>query len=130
MNKNSSRETILNFIAEFSLHGNRQQVIECFTQGYCYWFAYILQGRFIEFFRDTAIMYDDIANHFGCLIDGRIYDITGDVTDKYNWKLWYEAYLEDPLRGERIERDCVYKLPIEEQGAFLILYKKYNIIKV
>ena len=95
------------FIERFTERGNRPQVEDCFTNGCCFWFAYTLYARFALEASNVEIMYDDIANHFGCRIDEKIYDITGDVTDKYRWKEWIEAYYEDVLRGNRIIRDCV-----------------------
>lgn len=74
-----------------------------FTNGCCYWFAVVLFGRFIR--NGAEIMYDSVANHFGTKIDDRIYDITGDVTDKYSWKPW--ADVDDPLLRQRITRDCI-----------------------
>ena len=80
-----------------------EDVDEIFTCGCCYWFAAILFGRFI---RDGAtIMYDDIANHFGTRIKGRVYDITGDVTDTYTWVPWES--ITDKSHRERIIRDCI-----------------------
>lgn len=74
-----------------------------FTSEACYWFAYILYRRFI---RSSAIlMYAGADNHFGTKIYGKVYDITGDVTDKYAWKPWLE--LEDEFEKERIIRDCI-----------------------
>lgn len=29
---------------------------------------------------------DYVANHFGCKIQERVYDITGDVTEQYKWE--------------------------------------------
>ena len=95
------------FIDRFTQNGKRQEVIDCFTNGCCFWFAYTLHGRFVMETSDVIIVYDDIMNHFGCRINGRVYDITGDVTDKYNWRDWIEVYREDVLRGNRIIRDCV-----------------------
>ncbi len=41
---------VLMFIGRFSTDGHnyRQEVIEAFTRGCCYWFAYILEARFGE----------------------------------------------------------------------------------
>ena len=74
-----------------------------FTCGCCYWFAQILFIRFIR--DDTTIMYSISDNHFGTRINGRVYDITGDVTDKYDWKPWIE--FQDDVEKERIVRDCI-----------------------
>lgn len=72
-----------------------------FTNGCCYWFAYIIKGRFDE----AKIMYDSINNHFGTMINDRVYDVTGDVTDKYSWEPWEN--FDDELEKSRIVRDCI-----------------------
>lgn len=73
-----------------------------FTQGCCFWFASILCERFPT---NSRIMYDQVMNHFVAEIDGRLYDITGDVTDSYNVEPWDE--LDDDLLRQRIVRDCI-----------------------
>lgn len=89
-----------NFLKRFHLSEN---VDEVFTCGCCYWFAAVLFGRFI---RDGAtIMYDEVANHFGTRIKGKVYDITGDVTNKYKWVPW-ESITDSSLRAS-IVRDCI-----------------------
>ena len=105
-------KTVLAFISEFTNKGQWQEVITSFTCGNCYWFAWILQGRFFN--SNVTIVYDEIANHFGCAIDNKVYDITGDVTNNYNWDNWSEVYLRDPLLGDRIIRDCVLKEKFNE----------------
>lgn len=77
------------------------EIDKTFTEGCCYWFAVILHIRF----QNSEIMYDEIANHFVVLIDDRLYDITGDVTDKYNVIRWSD--LDDDLLKERIIKDCI-----------------------
>lgn len=72
-----------------------------FTCGCCYWFAAILCQRFPE----SRLMYDQVENHFVTEIGGRLYDITGDVTEQYNVEPWDE--LDDPLLKARIVRDCI-----------------------
>ena len=96
---------ILVFIGRFSTDGSdyREQVIEAFTQGCCYWFAYILSVRFAAY--APEIVHDDVACHFACKIDGRVYDITGDATDGYDWKPW-DKY-DDEAHKQRIEEQCI-----------------------
>ena len=96
------KKTVLKFIANFQNDGT----IETFTRGCCYWFAYILHERF----PDSFITYDEIINHFGCYIDGVVYDITGDVSDKYNWVFWDTIESQDPKLHSIIVRDCVLKV--------------------
>ena len=51
------------------------------------------------------MMYDPVINHFVAEIDNRLYDITGDVTGKYDVVPW-DSY-EDDLEKERIIKYCV-----------------------
>ena len=82
---------VLMFIGRFSHdhEGEREQVIKCLTEGACYWFAFILHQRFMAY--NPRLMIDYDARHFGCEIAGRVYDITGDATDKFTWKPWLEC---------------------------------------
>lgn len=101
-------EEVIAFINRFTNNGKRQEVIECFTCGCCYWFALMLDVRFWPDCNDnTIVMYDQVTNHFGCEIQGRVYDITGDVTDEYFWKPWSVVCMQDPLLEKRITRDCI-----------------------
>lgn len=91
---------VQNFLSRF--HSNKD-IDTVFTSGCCYWFAAVLFGRFI---RDGAeIMYDQTVNHFGTKIKGRVYDITGDVTNKYKWESW--SKMNDESLRKRIVRDCI-----------------------
>ena len=51
-------------------------------------------------------MYDPVANHFAAGIQGRNYDITGDITDLYRMVPW-EDYDFDPSARKRIEEYCI-----------------------
>ena len=93
-------EEVANFLKRFHAFDNIDDV---FTLGCCYWFAHILYFRFPH----SRIMYDQVVNHFGTEIDGRIYDITGDVTDKYDMIPWSRMHIIDPILADRIERDCI-----------------------
>ena len=110
-NKEEKNKIILNFINRFTSNGTRKEVIDCFQNGCCYWFAYILVKRFEDFYLpQSKIYYDEIANHFGYYDQeaNRVYDITGDVTNKYNKKLSFEEVInKDLLHAKRIVRDCI-----------------------
>jgi hypothetical protein len=93
------KKEIMNFIKRFQT----KETVEVFTCGCCYWFAFILNHRF----ENSVIMYDTVINHYGTLIDGAVYDITGDVSDKYNWKIWDEVKTIDELWYKRLVRDCI-----------------------
>lgn len=94
-------DNVNDFIHYFHHVSQTQNITEVFTSGCCYWFAYILCGRFPE----AKLMYDLAANHFVAEIGGKLYDITGEVTDQYNVIEW-DKY-DDSLHKERIIRDCV-----------------------
>lgn len=76
---------------------------DVFTRGCCYWFSYILFCRFEK--SGAKIMYSSVDNHFATMIGGRVYDITGDVTDQYMWENWEN--FGDSIEKKRIIRDCV-----------------------
>lgn len=98
---------ILNFINQFTKNGTRKEVIDCFLNGCCFWFAEILYSRFCNFSNRSMIVYDEIIGHFGCKIDDRVYDITGDVTENYQWTVWNYIITTETNRAERIIRDCI-----------------------
>lgn len=74
-----------------------------FTHGCCYWFAMILMLRFANY--HPQMMYDQIDNHFGVKLGEKVYDITGDITTKYNMVPWNS--ISDIALKARILRDCV-----------------------
>lgn len=96
-----AKEEILQFIARFA--GS----IETFTSGCCFWFAHILAERFRG---HAEIVLAVVENHFVARIDGRLYDVTGDVTEEYKDSVlvaWDKMDEYDSLQKERIVRDCV-----------------------
>lgn len=94
-------EDILKFIAGFKDKG----VIECFTSGYCYWFAYILMTRFCKL--EPDIMYDPVVGHFITRIKGTDFDVTGDVSGKYHPFLWERD--SKAYEYSRVFKDCILK---------------------
>lgn len=93
-------EEVEGFLARFHEHDS---VDDVFTNGCCYWFAIILACRFA--FYGAEIMYDEVENHFGTMVNGRVFDVTGDVTDKFRWVPWKS--MSDTLLTSRIVRDCI-----------------------
>lgn len=81
-----------------------ENITDVLSNGCCYWFAKILYDRF-SMTHGAAIVYDEVENHFGTKINGRVYDITGDVTFKYEWSPWSD--INDELLRARIIRDCI-----------------------
>lgn len=104
-------QTVMNFIARFTNNSKRQEVIDTFSCGCCYWFAEILWNRFTLEIVDTNcdIVYDPVINHWACRIDDRIYDITGDITDnkEYCWENWNKFMFQDISLTKRLLRDCI-----------------------
>lgn len=94
---------ILKFINEFLKA--EPQIHNCFLHGNCYWFAYILKGRFPR----GSIVYDAVENHFGFKLDDEVYDIRGIVTNLGDWEDWGTYHLKDPKHAERIEKYCIKK---------------------
>ena len=96
------------FIREFKRF-DTGQVTRTFTNGYCYWFAFILHTRF----PDSEIVYYDAGNHFACKIGKRIFDITGDITDKHLFfESWEEFKKNEPLVAQRVAIYCIEKTGI------------------
>lgn len=99
----SERDEILGFIQHF--HGSET----VFTDGCCYWFGYILQGRF----QDAEAVYLPVTGHFVTRINGLLYDVTGDVTEKFadeKQVSWAEMDGYDRSVKDRVIRDSVLKL--------------------
>ena len=92
---------VLDFISHFTLGSSREEVIECFTSGCCWWFAHILCERF-----KGEMVYDEIDGHFGAMIRGRVYDITGDVTDTFRVTYWSVFQQREPNLSVRILKRC------------------------
>ena len=81
-------QEILGFINKFKQYERNTVLEKTFTQGFCYYFAVILNERF-----DGEIVYIKDIEHFVFKKDEMLFDITGNVTKKYqdmkiiqNWK--------------------------------------------
>ena len=99
---------VLRFIRDFKRF-DTGQVTRTFTNGYCYWFAFILHTRF----PDSEIVYYNAGNHFACKIRNRIFDITGDITDRgLFFESWEEYQKVEPAESKRIIKYCVDKTGI------------------
>jgi hypothetical protein len=108
---------VMKFIARFTNNGKRQEVIDTFSCGCCYWFAKILWNRFTCRAEECVVLYDPIINHWACQIDGIVYDITGVITsDEYQWEPWVEFQYKDELLTKRLYRDCINFEGEEEDG--------------
>lgn len=92
--------TVDSFLKRFH---ESKDVDSVFTNGCCYWFATILFSRFLRY--GAEIVFDETECHFGTKINDKVFDITGDVTDKYTWIPW--SSVTDQSRRARIIRDCI-----------------------
>ena len=92
----------------------------------CFHFTVILRHRFGSL--HCPIMYDQVANHFATEIEGRIYDITGDITDnpEYHWERWSDVKKQDPALAKIIRRDCILKVPDDQRSCELCAHCFYD----
>lgn len=103
------------FIAPF----RKPELIDIFTNGYCYYFAQILSTRFNSFlWHPTDIYYNPIDCHFACLIGNKLWDINGAISDDiieyqtnkfghwYKWKYYIDW---EPLDSKRVIENCIIK---------------------
>lgn len=118
----TKQELILDFIRQFRDLGAENT----FSNGMCYYFTIILRRRFGS--SNCPIMYDQVANHFATEIEGRIYDITGDITDnpEYHWERWSDVKKQDPALAKIIRRDCILKIPDEQRSCELCAHCFYD----
>ena len=103
------KNEVLLFIKNFQNEGT----IKTFTEGCCYWFAHILYSRFIGHHCRPEIFYNEVSGHFATLINGRLYDVTGEITkidDK--WINWHDYLISEPSYSQIVIRDCILKLNI------------------
>lgn len=96
---------------EFIKHFQNEGTIDVFMNGCCYWFAHILLSRFLNRHPCPKIMYNDITGHFATKIDGKIYDISGEIKDTEHWMEFDDYLTNEPAYSQIIIRDCILKDP-------------------
>lgn len=78
----------MKFISRITNKWNNKGVIEAFSSENSFWFASILFRRFL---RDGAkIMFDTENLKFSTMINGRLYDITGEINVSESLVGWIE----------------------------------------
>ena len=103
-------QEIKKFIHDFKSFGTGKEIIDCFSNGYCFWFTYILKARFPY----GEIYYFPIHNHFVYKAFNRIFDITGDCTPQYDTSQmipWAEYQMKE-LGSSHLDRlidNCILK---------------------
>ena len=98
---------ILRFIDLF--HPEEDVMKSTFSEGMCYWFAYILKGRFPS----GKIVYEPVLGHFLFKYSTHLYDISGNVTEKFKGCVlydieWISQY--EPFWYRRILEGCILKI--------------------
>lgn len=96
---------VLDFINSFK-EKHPLEIEDVFSNGYCYWFAKILDERFMP---KSQIYYLPIRNHFITKIEDKFYDITGEIIPDEEPYEWTTYKIFDCLEYERIRRDCILK---------------------
>ena len=76
-----------------------------YMNGLCYWFVYILKGRF----PNGEIWYDQIMNHFYYVLNNEAYDVKGKVLLPETAKRWSEYETFDELDYQRVVKYCILK---------------------
>ena len=86
-------------------------IIDLFTCGYCYWYAYLLQIKY-----HGEIWYLPVDNHFIYKQNNKYYDITGDITNYVNnlpdnqKAVSWEHYKKlDYLHTDNLYKYCINK---------------------
>lgn len=104
MQKQLLNNNIIDFINHFNKFG--QQIINCFTNGNCYWFAFILNNRFNNG-DESNIYYSQITGHFITKINNNFYDITGKVIFNNTYENLKSIKEKDILLYNILKRDCI-----------------------
>lgn len=108
MNNYIGKRTVLQFINDFKKI-NKDIIEELFTRGYCFWFAYILQGRFDLPNYHSKIYYNDIENHFICRVGKYFYDITGEIKNTNHYIPWEDYQNKEFSHSIIITKYCILK---------------------
>lgn len=108
-NRQETQKEVLKFIARFTNNSQKQEVIDTFSNGCCYWFATVLYERFADNPYPATIVYDPYVNHWACEINYDVYDITGLISEDsdYEWCDWLSYVNEDASHTRRLYRDCI-----------------------
>lgn len=102
------QKEIIDFIEKFKFK-HREELEYVFLNGNCYFFALILCERF----KNAKVKLMQIENHFVTEIEGRLYDIRGDVTEICSVPDlidFDDLEKSDPTYYKRLKRDCFYKV--------------------
>lgn len=105
--------TIEKFISDFKKFDSGKEIVDCFSLGYCYWFSYILKGRFPK----GEIYYDPVENHFIFKYNDCLYDISGNCTSNHSYDIIskWDDYCKDQSGSGHLRN--LIKCCIDKSGA-------------
>jgi hypothetical protein len=92
---------ILDFINTFK-ERHPQEIEDVFSNGFCYWFAKILELRF-----GGTIFFNPESIHFATLINDYLFDIYGIIDADECWIDWEDYVLTHDIDG--IYHSCILK---------------------
>lgn len=78
----------MNEIEKFIAKFQTQETVELFSDNCSYWFSIILHRRFIRSGAKVVFSADNYL--FGTLINGKVYGIEGDISQKCKWVSWVD----------------------------------------
>lgn len=96
---------VVDFINNFSSKGENTGAIDALGDKCSYWMAMVLYERFL--LSNPVVMYDRTLRHFGCRIGQQVYDITGNVTDLFDWVPWDTYKRKDKKETQKIVNERV-----------------------
>jgi len=76
-----------------------------YLNGLCYWFTYMLKGRF----PDGVIWYDQVLCHFYFVFDDNAYDVRGLVDLPKTAIKWDDYQKFDSSDYQRVMKYCILK---------------------
>lgn len=114
---------VLGFINDFKSHSANGTNI-AFESEYSYYFAMMLKARFFEY--PSSIYYNKSEKRFAFFIDKHLYNITGDISGKFEAYIDFDLYkVEDPveylhavndsIRKYNLSVNTTYKAPSDQQ---------------
>ncbi len=103
MASRKNKNTILSFINVFKSKYPKE-ITDVFYNGYCYYFALMLQARF-----GGELFFNPNLVHFAVLINGYLFDIRGKVnlSDDKEWYNWEDFQRNNDVT--KVIHSCILK---------------------
>ena len=100
---NNKPDKVLNYLNKFTDCWEADVVVQLFLNTLRARLALDLCQRF----HPGELMYAERENHFGARIGERVYDILGDMTDRFKWEPWSSFAAREPEKSAKIYREVV-----------------------